>query len=148
MFETQSTDEWLPEWARRLRPILFSLLITPIAIMLGASDWGPEGPQVYIGFLIFPYAALVYFAAAVTQNVGLLYVSLFLLLLQFPAYGIIISAFQNRRQVTKVTFFLHIGTGLFILGCMFYFGFPGSSRKLLDEIGIIFWKSRWNRNLG
>ena len=120
MFETQSTDEWLPGWARRFRPFLMALIVTPIALVTGLPDWGPEGPQVYVGFIIFPYAALLYFAGAVTQNVGLLYVSLFLVLIQFPVYGIILSSFENARLAAKVVFLLHAGLALFILGIMLF----------------------------
>lgn len=127
MFETQSTDEWLPGWARRFRPLLISLFITPIAIIIGGSDWGPEGPQVYVGFLIFPYAALLYFAGVFTQNVGLLYVSIALALMQFPVYGIVLSWFDDTRRVAKVILFLHLGTGVFVLGILlsiWFYTFP------------------------
>ena len=81
---------------------------------------GPEGPLVYVGFIIFPYAALLYLAGAVTQNVGLLYVSLLLVLIQFPVYGIILSLFENARLAAKVVFLLHAGLALFILGIILF----------------------------
>jgi hypothetical protein len=118
MFETQSLDEWLPKWAQRFRPFWFSLLVTPIAIIIGGSDWGPEGPQVYVGFLIFPYSALLYFAGAFTQNIGLLYVSIILALVQLPVYGLVVGLFDDRRRAAKVAFLLHLGVGVFVLGIL------------------------------
>ena len=118
MFETQSTEEWLPESVRSIRPFMVSLLVTPIAIIIGGSDWGLEGPQVYVGFLIFPYAALLYFAGALTQNVGLLYVSIALALIQFPFYGIMVSSFDDGRRAAKVVFILHLAVGVFVLGIL------------------------------
>ena len=98
MFETQSTDEWLPGWLRSLGPFLISVFVAPFPLLIGLSDFGPEGPQLYVGYLIFPYAALMLFVAAVANNEGAFFISLLLALVQFPGYGAILSIIKDRKR--------------------------------------------------
>jgi hypothetical protein len=91
MFETQNVGDWIPSWLQRWRPLLFGLLITPFALLLGISDFGPEGPHTYVGYFIFPYSAFLYLSGALADIDLFLYAALAVALLQFPIYGFFVS---------------------------------------------------------
>lgn len=109
MFETQSPDEWLPMWLQSWKPFLVSLLITPFAFIVGASDFGPEGPQVYLGYLLFPYSTALFFIAALLDAPAVFWLCILALLLQFPFYGFVISLAENHRLALIRILFAHLG---------------------------------------
>ena len=117
MFETQSVGEWLPEWARRFKPFLFSLLITPVALLIGLSDFGPEGPQWWIGFAIFPYSGILFVLSYVFRNEALFFLMLGVALIQFPGYGLVLSLMADRRLWWRVVMASHLIAALvFVAG--------------------------------
>jgi hypothetical protein len=119
MFETQSKDEWLPEWARWLRPFLISLLITPIALLVGLSDFGPEGPQVWIGFAIFPFSGILFVLSYVFRNEAFFFLMLGVALIQFPVYGLAFSLMSNRRMLWRTIVGVHLmAIVVFVIGLL------------------------------
>jgi hypothetical protein len=113
MFETQNSDTWFPEWLLPWKPFFLSLAVTPFAFIIGASDFGPEGPQIFLGYLIFPYSAFVFFLAASLSNSAVAYLAILLLIIQFPIYGILLSLATNRRLIAVRIALAHLCAILF-----------------------------------
>jgi hypothetical protein len=107
MFETQQVGEWLPGRIERWRPFLVALAVTPFVFVLGIGDIGPEGPNLFIGYLLFPYAAAMFFGTAILDNVAGFFVSWLLALLQMPIYGLIFSLSKSRSFAWKVILVVH-----------------------------------------
>ena len=107
MFETQSIGNWLPERYQKWTPLLISVLITPFALSVGISGFGPEGRWFWVGAVIFPLGEGLFIAAALLNNVPLFYVSLLSALLQYPFYGYLVSLARSGRRTLLAIFALH-----------------------------------------
>jgi len=108
MFETQNVGQWLPHWMERWKPFLLSLLITPFIVLLGMIDFGPEGPHLWLGYFIFPFAALFWFLGMLLQIEPISIFGLVCILLQIPVYGLIISLVGHNGRAFIIVAVCHV----------------------------------------
>lgn len=95
--------------ARFWMPIIVSLIATPICLFLGFASGGAGHGDYILTTILFPYSVLLIF------TLGSMIPSLItatLMILQFPAYGIILGYSFERRRKFLWAFIL----GIHILG--------------------------------
>ena len=107
MFETQNVGEWLPFRFQKWMPLLISLLVTPFTLLIGISDFGPEGPQIYVGYLLFPYSTLLFFMG-VFRTTLFVYLAFVVMVIQFPVYGYIFSVVGKVRTAILTVVVPHV----------------------------------------
>lgn len=78
-------------------PVICSLIVTPIALLLGVASAGAGHGNYFAAMLLFPYTMLL---AAAFDYIYLPFV--LLAILQFPAYGVALGYAHQRRRVGRM----------------------------------------------
>jgi len=111
MFEKQSEGHWLVKWLKKWKPLLASLIFTPIGFLVGIA--GSVEGELFYTKIIFPFTVISVVLFRWVLEIGLLgstpdnlkgfmFGSLLVLtVIQFPIYGMIVTL-AERRDLTAV----------------------------------------------
>ena len=81
-----------------------------------------DGVLLLLSILVFPVSFLVLILALLTTfSAGLIYVSVLLMLVQYPFYGFLMSLSRNRRRFILIAGTVHIGIAMFGLAIFLVF---------------------------
>ena len=82
-------------------PVVCSLVVTPIALLLGVASGGAGHGNYFAAMLLFPYTML---SAAAFDSIYLPFV--LLAVVQFPAYGIVFGRANETGRIVRVAVIL------------------------------------------
>src|ERR1051326_330702 len=78
------------------KPIIASLIATPICLFLGLASAGAGHGDYILATILFPYSILLIFAFGLMLPP---FITVTLAIIQFPTYGIILGFAKEKKQI-------------------------------------------------
>lgn len=93
---------------KRLIPFGISLIVTWFALLVGITLISPDGAKIFPGVLVFPFGAILFALIGWLDDKTIFYAILFLMLVQYPIYGIVLSFAVRKGRVFAIIAVVHI----------------------------------------
>lgn len=88
-------------------PVIVSLVVTPIALLLGVGSAGAGHGDYRLAMMLFPYTML---STAVFDSITVPFIAL--AIIQFPLYGVVLGYANQKGRFGWVTILLGVVHGL------------------------------------
>jgi hypothetical protein len=97
-------------------PIIASLIVTPIALLLGVASAGAGHGDYHLAMFLFPYTLL---STALFDSITPPFI--ILAIIQFPIYGVVLGYANERGRLLSMWIVLGVVHGI-VLAAMFVIG--------------------------